>query len=150
MFLVGLGTIIVILGVALPWATAEFPFLFTGNNVKQTVTGFDIATGKMGLLLALGNGVVGLVAASRETNRRPIGVLIIAASLVIAFMTIEFVDETVGTDLGLGAVPVSEDFEISLRAGPYVTALGSAILFVAGIALAATPSRKVADHVPRQ
>lgn len=149
MFIVALGALLVVVGVSLPWADVNVIVQPGGFEVSGSVSGIDIAAGKMNIILAIGNGALGFLTVRSGIRRGFVGFLVILASVAILTMTLAFADNPAGGELN--ASPLQEfglNASFDLQIGLLVTIVGGALLLIGGLTLLVIPSRRLPNHVP--
>jgi hypothetical protein len=155
MFIVAVGALLVVIGVFLPWADVAIESSGLGLAGAASVSGIDVSAGQMNVILAIGNGLLGYLAARNDARRAGIGFLVVLASAAILTMTVAFAVDPVGGELTVNPFDGAdfEELEIGasadLRSGVFVTAAGGALLLIGGLALLAIPARSAPNHIPQ-
>jgi len=131
--LIFIGTIIVVIGIFLPWLSGYVsgPMLSSG---VQTVTGYELNQGLIGAGIALLSGVLGLLGSGKVMPRRFVGFMIVIASIVIVMVSGSLIIEPGGGIVSAG--PLNIRTSVSPEPGVFVTVIGGIVLFIGSLIVA--------------
>ncbi len=132
MKLVFIATILVVIGVFLPWAEGSISGpnsqSFFGN---QSATGYEMNEGLISAAAAILGSILGFLGAGKVISRSVIGSLILITSIAIITITGNLIMNPGGGSLFDGSFHVY----VSLLPGVSITLAGGVIMLLGGLAL---------------
>jgi hypothetical protein len=138
--LVVVGSVLVVIGVFLPWVEAgvEAGGSFPGFSVpRQSANGLQFTQGLVNIALAIAQGVLGLLGAGKVIPLRLVAFLIILASIAVILTTGTTITSAGSQTFGFGAASITASS--SLQPGIFITAAGGIVLLIGGIVALLSP-----------